>query len=59
MAREDRTVQLADDRGTAEVMHGDRCVVVSATGYLILKPDQARRLASILVDQADASEIER
>ena len=59
MATEDRTVQLADGRGTAEVMHGDRVVLVATKGPLILEPDQARRLARILTEQADASEIAR
>lgn len=56
MGTEDRTVQLADGRGTAEVMQGDRCVLVSTKAPLILDPSQARRLADLLRTAADRSE---
>lgn len=50
-----RIVQLANERGTAEVMYGDGCVVISTTPIhepLIVDTGEAHKLAALLVPQA-------
>jgi hypothetical protein len=50
-----------DGTGHAEVTHGANCVALVATDHghrfgFVVSPDQARRLARILNQQADAAE---
>lgn len=56
---DNRQAALYGNTGIVEVMHGADVVLLLAhlDGYpasLILEPDQARRLARILFDQAEA-----
>ena len=59
----DRRVQSSTGPAYAEVAHGDQCVALmlidadgAFAGGLVLDPPGARRLAELLVEQAQSSE---